>query len=167
LAGVWEGLGRFFKRNWLREDIFSAAAKGRLETVRTHLDLGMEADVRDKAGNTPLILAAGSGNFPLVDLLLNRGANIDADNKQGFTPLFSAVQAGDVRMVYFLLERGADPSRCRFTGESPLEFAAKLLRTHERLKQSGFEFKQRGENLNLIVQLLQVHQPQAVRERSS
>lgn len=55
-----------------------AAELGRVEAVRSMLDLGVGVDVRDTDGATALHKAAGAGDLAVVQLLVDRGADLAA-----------------------------------------------------------------------------------------
>lgn len=89
------------------------------------LQNGAETELRDRDGNTPLLLAARS-NFPDgVRLLLAGKADVDAANNRGETALIRAVHARDLATAEMLLAAGADPDRPdNLAGRSAREYAA-------------------------------------------
>jgi hypothetical protein len=85
---------------------------------------GAQPNVANKAGDTPLVIAAQIGWTEGADLLLSRRANIELGNSRGETPLILAVQRRDVPMVQLLFSRGADPKRTdNASGYSALDYA--------------------------------------------
>lgn len=99
------------------------------------LSRGAKPDVRDRDGNTPLLLAAQIGFLDGADLLLKRRAMVDSTNGQGETPLILAVQQRDVAFVRLLLAAGANPAKTdRATGLSALGYAARDPRAGVILK---------------------------------
>ena len=82
-----------------------------LTWVNFLLGKGARADIRDKSGNTPLMLAADL-RFPEAALaLLRYKAQVDLANSSGETPLIRAVQLRDPAMVRLLLMAGANPDK--------------------------------------------------------
>lgn len=73
------------------------------------LGKGANPNAKDKAGATPLIIAAELGFADGIQLLLARGADANLANAQGETPLIKAVQQRDASSVRLLLASGADP----------------------------------------------------------
>lgn len=73
--------------------------------------VGMGANIegRDRAGNTPLILAADLGFADGVRTLIAQGAKVNAANPSGETALIKAVQKRDIEIVRALLDNGANP----------------------------------------------------------
>ena len=78
------------------------------------LSLGVDLNVRDMAGYTPLHHCVQSGNdvtFKMTKRLLKAGAKVDAKNRFGSTPLMDAVcsiKEGDYKFIELLLEHGAN-----------------------------------------------------------
>ena len=62
-----------------------------LETVRSALDLGVDANAASLSGDTALHVAAGSKFDSVVRLLAERGALVNARNRMGRTPLTVAL----------------------------------------------------------------------------
>uniref|UniRef100_A0ACD5TDC6 Uncharacterized protein n=1 Tax=Avena sativa TaxID=4498 RepID=A0ACD5TDC6_AVESA len=101
-----------------------AAGRGNLDMCRYLVeDLGVDVNVVDGEGRTPLFWTVLSKNVGAANYLLDHGANQDKANHDGFSPLHQAVESGDAEMVELLLAKGAyfDPvASC----ETPLHFAA-------------------------------------------
>ena len=107
--------------------VLEAAALGRLDVLRAHLDADQDAlGARSPEGFTPLHLAAFFGGGAAVRMLLAAGAppEADADNEAGVRPLHSAAAAGDHEAARALLEAGADPDVRQQGGFTPLLAAA-------------------------------------------
>lgn len=67
---------------------FEDIKKGRYEEVRMSLEGGMDPNLKEARGLTPLIIAIGKGDVRMVELFLAHGARVDqADAHYGFTPL--------------------------------------------------------------------------------
>jgi hypothetical protein len=85
---------------------------------------GAQPNVQNKAGETPLTIAAQIGWTEGADLLLSRRASVDMANSRGETPLILAAQRRDLPMAQLLLARGADPRRTdNAAGYSALDYA--------------------------------------------
>ena len=108
-------------------DVLDAAASGRLDVLRAHVEAGQDALAeRTPEGFTPLHLAAFFGGGAAVRLLLAAGMDADADqeNPARVRPLHSAVAARDHDAARALLEGGADPDAVQQGGFTPLLAAA-------------------------------------------
>jgi len=108
-------------------DVLDAAATGRLDVLRGHLEADPGAlGARTPDGFTPLHLAAFFGGGPAVRLLLGAGMDADADqdNPARVRPLHSAAAVSDHDAAAALLEAGADPDSAQQGGFTPLLAAA-------------------------------------------
>jgi hypothetical protein len=56
------------------------AAEGNIEGVRIALDAGIDVNIRNRYGTTPLMVAARDGQIGCIRLLLRRGADVNARN---------------------------------------------------------------------------------------
>jgi len=104
-----------------------AVHKNKLGSVNALLDAGADPNLADRAGTTPLIMAAGYGYKPIVELLLRRGANPHLTNREGQNALDAAISGTSDTDRFTLLDcqsstvatlRRADPSLSpRATGQ--------------------------------------------------
>ena len=68
---------------------------------------GAEVDLADKAGFTPLHIAATLNLFEVMMVLLHIGVDVNVATVQGNTPLYLAKAAGATQAVQLLEEHGA------------------------------------------------------------
>lgn len=98
------------------------------------LDKGANPDLANRAGDTPLIIAARVGYLEAAQELLARKAKIDLANRSGETPLIAAVQQRQRDMVKLLLQYGADPDKTdNAAGYSARDYARRDTRTRDIL----------------------------------
>jgi len=57
-----------------------------VDSLRVLLDHGADINMRDEAGDTPLLFYLWNGRWDATFLLLERGADIDVKNNSGTTP---------------------------------------------------------------------------------
>jgi uncharacterized protein len=79
-----------------------------LDSLGRQLDEGVNVDVRDKYGQTALMLAARDGRAAVVRFLVSRGAALDVSAKYHLTALMLAVIRSHADVVKVLLDAGAD-----------------------------------------------------------
>ena len=72
---------------------------------------GVDPNLTDKAGDTPLGLAARIGFNEGARVLIAGGARVDGPNARGETPLIIAVQGRRLDMVQMLVRNGANPEK--------------------------------------------------------
>ena len=104
-----------------------AAREGNVRIAKMLLNQGVSVDSRDKAGRTPLHLAAGHGKGEMVDLLLKEGARGDAavNGWWGQTPAHLASERGYLDVLQKLQSYGVDLSAEDQNGETALHYAAR------------------------------------------
>ena len=86
-----------------RQQLMSASV------LQTLLQVGLNLNVTDVSGNTPLFTAAGSANTQVLEVILSAGGGVNAVNKLGWSALMHAARSGRVNNVRALLKAGADP----------------------------------------------------------
>lgn len=95
-----------------------------LDVVMELLDQGVEPDVQDGDGLTPLFHAAVSGNIRTVRALLSAGA------KRGATPMFFVAWGGHYAVVEMLLDLGVPSHLEDEHGQTP----ASIAKNHGHIK---------------------------------
>jgi len=78
--------------------------------MQVMLARGADANIRDRDGNTPLVVAALIGDPDMVRLLIGGGANVNAVNSRGETALIAAVQRRDPTITRALIAAGGNPA---------------------------------------------------------
>jgi hypothetical protein len=128
------------------QEILSAAGAGDTTTVARLLEANPDAvNTRDRAGSTPLHLAAEKGSLEIARLLLDHKANVNATNEDGRTPLHYASLSSNTAVLKLLLANHAEVNprdhRPGRGGRTPLHYAASWRRTDaaESLLAAGAE----------------------------
>lgn len=80
---------------------------------------GANLNVKDRDGNTPLILAAITRWTDGAATLIRLRADVNAQNRLGETALLKAVQARDLGLAKALVDAGANPDIADNSGISP------------------------------------------------
>jgi ankyrin repeat protein len=126
LAVLQPGTRLYAEKSWQGYPLHWAALQNQVDSVTTLLDRGMNADVRDGEGRTPLMAAAAFGSLEVAELLIARGADPMAqDSQNADTPLHFAALAGRIEMAKLLLAHGAAIDAGSSPSEAtPLHYAA-------------------------------------------
>ncbi|ELY78751.1 ankyrin repeat domain-containing protein [Natrinema pallidum] len=110
--------------------LHEAAGSGRPDIARELIDRGIDLDVQNDGGLTPLLTALEVENYDTAKVLLEEGANPNVFDNNGRCALSMAVtrgQRGD--KLKMLLEHGADPTASDQSGESVLEWLRRIGKT--------------------------------------
>jgi uncharacterized protein len=106
-----------------------------LPWVNYILQKGGKPDIKDRAGNTPLIVAASTRFIEGATALIRGRAQVNLANGSGETPLIRAVQIRDAAMVRLLLNNGANPDKAdSLAGLSARDYAKRDPRNAAILK---------------------------------
>src|SRR4029453_6859295 len=145
--------------------LIDAARNDEQNTVAALLQQGVDVNVRDEDGTTPLAGAVNLSNLPMAELLLNKGANSGLTNELGIGPLSLAITNGFIPMVKLLISRGADPNVARENGETPLMTAARLgqVETMQLLLSRGADPDAREKKFGQTALMWAAGHPAAVR----
>ena len=84
---------------------------------------GVDPDLPNDKGETPLLRAADSGNVAIAQMLLRGGAHVGAADAAGNTPLHLASEKGHSAFVQLLIKHGALPDVRNEKGQTPLSLA--------------------------------------------
>jgi len=78
-----------------------------LEVFHYLMDKGLDVNLQDKEGSTPLINAARANRLDVVQVLAKNSENIDTQDAKGRTALAMAVSSNQPEVVQLLLDNGA------------------------------------------------------------
>ena len=105
--------------------LVTAAQNREVDTIRTLLKAGVDANTRRPDGVTALHWAAHWGDVVTADVLLRAGADVNAGEGRGVTPLILACEHANEAMVARLLAAGGNPITPQANGVTPLMMAAR------------------------------------------
>ena len=94
------------------------------ELVQKWLESGVDPNVADKDGWTPLHVAARTGDAEITRILLQAGADVNVANKMGRFALRIATDGGHIETVRVLLDFGADVNAADVVGVTALRRAS-------------------------------------------
>lgn len=72
-------------------------------------EFAADVEVRDEAGNTPLLVACSQGHYECTKFLLQSAASLSAVNASGDSALHLAAWDGSADCVEIIFEYGVDP----------------------------------------------------------
>lgn len=78
------------------------------EAFKKEFENGMDVNIQNKYGWTPLHIAIRRDRRDMVKYLWEQGADIDKVDDVGWTPLMEAVMSDTPELCAFLIEKGAD-----------------------------------------------------------
>jgi ankyrin repeat protein len=109
----------------LVELLFDAARMGRQEMIPALLQAGVDIEVTDAKGYTPLVIASYNGQADATAVLLAAGAKVDgAADARGNTVLMGVCFKGYAEIAQVLIDAGADVNRRNGVGQTALMMAA-------------------------------------------
>lgn len=108
------------RRNADDHPVFRHVRRGRVADVAALLSSrGVDPDVRDRFGNTPLIVAAQNDRKRISKLVVKAGADLNAANARGNAALHYCYAYGHFDLAEFLERKGADVSARNEAGVAP------------------------------------------------
>jgi ankyrin repeat protein len=103
---------------------FRAIESGNARAIELFLKAGVDVELKNQVGWTPLMVSAFMGSEEGATLLLNAGANVHARDDLGYGPVHWAALQGYPNVVAMLLQKGADANVKSNKGLTPLLQAA-------------------------------------------
>ena len=115
-------------RGWNKEFkarlLFYAVENEWEEIVEDCADNRFDLNIKNKQGETPLLIATSKGNITMVDYLLKAGANPNiSDYRTKLSPLMIASREGNEDLVMLLIRYNAEVNAISRLGCSPLSLA--------------------------------------------
>lgn len=104
--------------------IVQAVLEGDIGKVKQQLESGINPDIQDIDGWTPLMWAAQDNNVDMVRLLITAGADPNMQDSYEETALIKAISQSNVEAIKALIEEGADLNLADSYGWTPLMSAA-------------------------------------------
>lgn len=127
---IWILRGRGFDINaqsaFGRTALHEASSHGQNSTIELLLKIqGIDKDLRDKNGNTPLLAAAWAGHFTSLNILLERGANPRVIDNAGACALHATAKLSEFDCTRTLLQKSVPASLAEnISRMTPLHYAA-------------------------------------------
>ena len=124
------------------KQLLNAIEEGDLEWAKRLL-IGLDINMQDNRGITPLYKAVFHNRFSFVRLLLKRGADVNLPDHEGLTPLHVSALEDLDKLVPVLLNQGAELEAKDSYGYTPLHLA-----TDQGNTKVGRALIERGANVN-------------------
>ena len=129
VAVVWEGSHiDSAERSW-RRDLHRLAGGGHLAELQRLLETGVDVDVRDSTGVTPLLYASLFGRADEASALIAAGADINSTDPRGWNAAVTAAAGGYDAVLRKLISAGADLNTLTRNGRTALLLA--VLNGHQ------------------------------------
>ena len=110
------------------KDFKRSLAKGLLDNIREYVDEGSDINTEgEKAGLTPLFVAAMKGSYEDFRNFLERGGDPKHKLKDNSNLVLVAVMGGNLKIVRAVLDMGLDINAQGFKGNTPLHGALMKL----------------------------------------
>jgi ankyrin repeat protein len=92
------------------DSFFNKVQEGDVLAVKLFLQAGMDPNLKNKYGLTPLIVAAKAGRLEVLKLLVNNGADLHIKLENGNDALDLATDRGHKDIEHFLIKKGLTPT---------------------------------------------------------
>ena len=122
-------LENYDDHNDLFELLEEVVYKNDLELFNAMLEDGMDVNMQNKYGWTPLHIAIRRDRREMVEKLLEKGADINKVDGVGWTPLMEAIMDDKPELCEYLVNKGADKSIANQRGATAAMLVQKFGRT--------------------------------------
>jgi len=118
-----------------------AASYAYVEIARVLIEAGAKLDMRNRLGETPLIIAVSTGysagRETIVRMLLDKGAKMDIKNNNGETAMDIAVSKSFTQIIKMMNEAAANRKRLadEFARATTAKKQAEIAEKQKRLKE--------------------------------
>ena len=106
-------------------DIFKICRYNATKCLKVLIEQGINVNIQNKYGDTPLHFAISTNKFEIVKLLILKGANVNIQNNRGCTPLHFACCNNSVESVKLLIVNGSNVNIQDNNGDTPLQVAVR------------------------------------------
>ena len=104
--------------------IIQAVAEDDIIKVKTQLNAGIDPNIKDIEGWTPLMWAVQDNNIAISNLLIDAGADLNLQDLYEESALIKAISQNYVETTRLLIEAGANPNLSDSYGWTPLMAAS-------------------------------------------
>jgi hypothetical protein len=107
-TGIGGASGAYSQAPELTAQLIGWTRHKKVPEIKHALANGADVNIKDVAGNTPLIVACQNGHSSLCQYLVEQGANLNAANRKGNTALHYCFAFGFEDIANYLISQGAD-----------------------------------------------------------
>ncbi|KAG9282716.1 ankyrin-3-like [Astyanax mexicanus] len=111
-------------QNELKTILFKAVKRNLDGVVAALIEIGIDVNVRDDLGYTPLLLATELRNVEVFKMLVSEKAHLDKKLPNQTSALHLAIQSGSMQITQILLNKGMDPNITGPKDQTPLHLSA-------------------------------------------
>jgi uncharacterized protein len=105
------------------KSIFTAVMSNNLVQIESEINGGIDINIKDRDGRTPLINSVIDNNLVITRYLLSNGANVNIQDRNGYASLHFSCQNQNYEITKLLIESGADIESVDAYGNTPLSKA--------------------------------------------
>ena len=85
-----------------------AAAQGNIDSLKQHLEQGIDINVRNRQKRTAILIAAMNDQYEAVQFLVDAGANVDLQDETCFNPFLYGCINNKLELVKMMIKAGTD-----------------------------------------------------------
>ncbi|MGG4498061.1 ankyrin repeat domain-containing protein [Brevibacillus reuszeri] len=85
-----------------------AAAQGNIDSLKQHLEQGIDINVRNRQKRTAILIAAMNDQYEAVQFLVDAGANVDLQDETCFNPFLYGCINNKLELVKMMIQANTD-----------------------------------------------------------